>query len=191
MRILSLRRPRRSSLAWLGLGLLCTLAAPLEAETGVSKEYQVKAVFLFNFAQFVKWPPAAFSRPDEPFRIGVLGNDPFDAFLDETVKGEKVDGHPLVIRRYSSAEDAKDCQILFISGSEGPQMAAILEGLKGLNILTVGDTEGFIKSGGIVRFVTVDNKIHFRINPEAAKRAKLVISSQVLRLAEISETGQD
>ncbi len=173
------------------LSMLWALAAPLEAETGVSKEYQIKAVFLFNFAQFVTWPPAAFSQPDEPFRIGVLGNDPFDGFLDEAVNGEKVDGHPLVIRRYSSVEDAKECQILFISSSESQKMESILSGLRGLNILTVGDTEGFIRDGGIVRFVIKDNKIHFRINPEAAKSAELTISSQVLRLAEIVGPGQD
>lgn len=173
------------------LSVLLALVAPLKAKAEISKEYQVKAVFLFNFAQFVQWPPRAFTSPDEPFCIGILGNDPFDGFLDDTVKGETVEGHPLVIRRFSSAAEAKGCQILFVSSSEGLQMAAILEDLKGLNILTVGDSEGFIKSGGIVRFVTVDNKIHFRINPEAAKRAKLVISSKVLRLAQISEPGED
>ncbi|HJT25639.1 MAG TPA: YfiR family protein, partial [bacterium] len=170
----------------LGAGVLS-----LRAETPVSKEYQVKAVFLFNFAQFVKWPRAAFTRENEPFRIGILGEDPFDAFLDETVKGEKVDGHPLLIRRCNGIEDAKNCQIVFVSRSESQRMENILAGLKGRNILTVSDTEGFIKSGGIVRFVTEGNKVHFRINPEAAKRVKLAISSKVLRLAEIAQPGQD
>lgn len=49
-------------------------------------EYQVKAVFLFNFAQFVTWP----SQPaDAPLVIGILGDDPFGSYLDETVRGEK------------------------------------------------------------------------------------------------------
>jgi hypothetical protein len=173
------------------LVLLTAGGRPLSAETAVSKEYQVKAIFLFNFAQFVKWPRAAFTRADEPFRIGVLGDDPFDTFLDETVKGEKVEGRPLVVQRYTSVEEVKSCQILFISRSESQGMEKILASLKGRNILTVGDTEGFIKNGGIIRFVTEENKVHFRINPEAAKRVKLTISSKVLRLAEISQPGQD
>ena len=53
-----------------------------------SKEYQIKAAFLFNFAQFVEWPPTAFTNADAPFCIGVLGDDPFGAALDETVQGE-------------------------------------------------------------------------------------------------------
>jgi hypothetical protein len=171
--------------------LLLAARSPLQAETAVSKEYQIKAVFLFNFAQFVQWPPKAFASANEPFRIGVLGDDPFDAFLDETVNGEKIASHPLGIERYRSAEDIKDCQILFISRSENGRMGSILDGLKGRNVLTIGDTDGFIESGGIIRFITVNNKIHFRINLEAAKRANLTISSQVLRLAEITGPGKE
>ncbi len=157
----------------------------------IPREYQIKALFLFNFSQFIQWPPSAFTNADEPFRIGVLGNDPFDDFLDETVRGEKVDGHPLVIQRYESVDAVKDCQILFISRSESERMENILADLKGRNILTVGDSEGFVKNGGVVRFVTEENKIHFRINLEAARRANLTISSKVLRLAEIVEPGKD
>jgi hypothetical protein len=161
------------------------------AETAIPKEYQIKAVFLFNFAQFVKWPPAAFANAGEPFRIGILGEDPFDGFLDETVRDEKVNGHPLVIQRYGRVEDAKGCQVLFISRSESQREENILAGLKGRNILTVGDREGFIKDGGMVRFYMKENKIHLRINLQAAKHAHLSISSKVLRLAEIARPGED
>ena len=171
--------------------LLFSGAFELPAQTEVSKEYQVKAVFLFNFAQFVTWPTNAFSEEQTPLTIGVLGDDPFDAFLDETVRNEKVNGHPLVIQRYRSAKDIKDCQILFVSRSESKRMEMILADLKGKNILTVGDNEGFISNGGVIRFVTEENKIHFKINLEAAKSANLTISSKMLRLAEIVEPGKD
>ncbi len=179
----------------LGMGLLLpillTAGAPLRAEAPVSKEYQVKAVFLFNFAQFVQWPPKSFTSAGDPFYIGILGEDPFDAFLDETVKGEKVDGHPLVIRRYGNVEEATGCQILFISRSEAGRMADILSSLKGRNILTVADSGNFIENGGVVYFVTEGKKIHFKISLEAAKQAKLTISSQVLRLAQIAGPGKE
>jgi hypothetical protein len=183
---------RRKIRAWLFLLTVLLSGGPeLSAETVVSKEYQVKAVFLFNFAQFVSWPPTAFASPEEPFRIGVLGDDPFDGFLDDTVRGEKVDGHPLVVQRFASVEEVKNCRILFVSRSESGRMESILAGLKDKSVLTVGDTEGFVKNGGIVRFAMEGNKIHFRISLEAAKRANLVISSQVLRLAEIVGPGRD
>lgn len=171
--------------------LLFSGANGFPAQTGISKEYQVKAIFLFNFAQFIEWPTNSFSDAQVPLTIGVLGDDPFDGFLDEAVRGEKVDGHPLVIQRYQRAEDVKACQILFISGSERSHMEQILAGLNGKHILTVGDMEGFVKNGGVIRFVTEENKIHFRINVEAAKSANLTISSKMLRLAEIVEPGKD
>jgi hypothetical protein len=177
---------------WLFVSASLFAGAPeLSAQTEISKEYRVKAVFLFNFAQFVAWPANAFPNAQTPLTIGVLGDDPFDSFLDATVQGEKVNGHPLVIQRYRNLEDAKNCQILFVSRSENGRMGRILAGLKDRNILTVGDMAGFAKNGGIVRFVTAQNKIHFRINLAAAKSANLTISSKLLRLAEIVEPGED
>ena len=171
--------------------LLFSGTPELQAQTQISREYQVKAVFLFNFAQFVEWPTNALSDTQTPLTIGVLGDDPFDGFLDDTVRGEKVDGHPLVVQRYHNIEDVENCQVLFISRSENKRMEQILADLKGRNILTVGDADGFVKNGGVIRFVTEENKIHFRISLEAAKNAKLTISSKMLRLAEIVAPGKD
>jgi hypothetical protein len=183
---------RKTILASLFLSaLLLAGGAPARARPPISKEYQIKAVCLFNFAQFVAWPAATFHKPDDPFRIGVLGDDPFGSFLDETVQGEKVDGHPLVIERYDSVADAKDCQILFISGSESNRLEDVLDALKDSPILTVSDMEGFSQRGGVVRFLIEKNKIHLKINLAAAKRSGLDISSKVLRLADIVEPGRD
>ncbi len=175
---------------WVMLAFLAA-AGRLWAQPPISTEYQIKAVFLFNFAQFVTWPAEVFTAPDQPFRIGILGEDPFGNFMDQTVQGEKVNGHPLVIERYTSADDARDCQILFVSHSGTIPLRDILERLRGVSVLTVGDGEGFIRGGGIIRFFTENNKIHLKVNLEAAKRANLSISSKMLRLAQIVEVQRD
>jgi hypothetical protein len=154
-------------------------------------EYQLKAVFLFNFAQFVQWPSNAFPDPQAPLVIGVLGEDPFGAFLDETVLHEKVNNRSLVVRRYRRPEEIQSCHILFISRSESGQLEKILTRLKDRNILTVGDDDQFARRGGIIRLITEQNKIRLRINLEAAKAAHLTISSKLLRPAEIIGHGQD
>jgi len=173
---------------WLCIFLLALMACNAQAQ---SKEYQLKAVFLFNFAQFVEWPPTAFTDTNAPFCIGILGDDPFGEFLDETVRGEKINGHPLLIQRYHNPEEIQNCQILFVSSSEAKQAKQILTGLKEKNVLTVGDAENFSKDGGVIRFVTQQNKIHLRISLEAAKNANLKVSSKLLRLAEIVQPGDD
>ena len=174
---------------WLVLWLLLAATAS-PAQTVPTKEYQVKAVFLYNFAQFVEWPTNAFSDPHAPLVIGILGDDPFGPFLDDTVRGEAVSDHPLVVRRYHDIDEIKDCHILFISRSEAGAFGQILAGLQGRNLLTVGDSPGFAKLGGVVRFVT-DKTIKLRINLDAAKAADLTISSKLLRPAEIVAHGED
>jgi hypothetical protein len=164
---------------------LSALTLGASGQTVPSREYQLKAVFLFNFAQFVTWPPTAFADENAPLVIAVLGEDPFGNYLDETVRGEKVGGHPLVIRRYDRVEDIKDCHILFVSPSENTRMKDIIAGLRGRSILTVGETDGFAHEGGMIRFMTEQNKIHLRINLEAARAENLTISSRLLRLADI------
>jgi len=155
------------------------------AQTPAPPEYQIKAVFLFNFAQFVEWPPKAFSDEQAPIVIGVLGEDPFGSYLDEAVQGEKIGAHPLVARRFRRVEDITACHILFISQSEAGHFASIVPRLKALGVLTVGDFDSFIRQGGMVRFVTVNNKIRLKINVDAAKAAGLTISSKLLRPAMI------
>ena len=185
-------RLSRLSGVWLVISaLLLSGAWNLPAQTAASKEYQIKAAFLFNFAQFVDWPPDTFTNASAPLCIGVLGDDPFGNILDTTINGEKIDGHPLVIRRFHRLEEVQDCQVLFISRSETRRMRQILDALKGRSVLTIGEVDGFCKAGGIIRFVTEQNKIRFRINPETAKNSSLTVSSKLLRLAQIVPPGGD
>ena len=171
------------SARWLFAAALLGVAAVRAAPP--PPEYQLKAIFLFNFAQFVGWPAAALSNDQLPFVIGVLGDDPFGSYLDETVQGEKIGGHPMVVRRYSRVEDAAGCHVLFISRSESGRMAEIVAALRGRNILTVGDVEDFNQVGGMVRFVTEQGRIRLRIDVQAAQAAGLTISSKLLRSATI------
>ncbi len=166
------------------LMLTCGVTS-ISAQTPPVTETQVKAVFLFNFTQFVEWPAHAFSTSDTPFVIGILGKDPFGAYLDEIVSGEKTNGRPMVIHRFSNAEEVKDCHILFINLANTDVPEAILGSLKGKSLLIVSDSENLIHQGGMIRFMKINRKIRFQINPDAAKAADLTISSKLLNLAEI------
>jgi hypothetical protein len=148
-------------------------------------------VFLFNFSQFVDWPPQVFPDERSPIVLCVLGDDPFGAALDDVVHGEVVNGRALAVRRIRSVEEATDCHILFVSRSERAHLDEILRRLKGRSVLTVSDMDDFARAGGMIRFVTVDNKIRLRINVESARTAGLTISSKLLRPAHIIVPGED
>ncbi len=179
---------KRTAYAWLcctlGLVLLTRSVCGAEAPT----EYQVKAVFVFNFSHFVEWPPQAFASPGEPFVIGILGNDSFGERLDEAVRGEQVNGHPLVVHRFHNAGEIGDCRILFIDRSEADQLGQVLAALNRRSTLTVSEVEDSSRRGVMIQFVTENNRIRLRINVDAARAAGLTISSKLLRPAEIVGT---
>ncbi len=181
---------------WAGVwGLVWTLClahgSGLAAQSSPAPEYRLKAVFLFNFAQFVEWPASAFPEPDSPLVIGVLGEDPFGASLDETVRGETVNDRPLTVRRFRRVEEIGGCHILFVSRPEQGRLGEILDSLKGRSVLTVSDANGFATRGGMIGFVTEENHIRLRVNLEAARAANLTISSKLLRPAQIVSTRGD
>lgn len=178
---------RRPAL-WLAAALLCGLAQPLPAaEAGdTTDEYKVKAADLYLFARYVEWPAATFAAKNSPIVIGVLGTDPFGSYLDEYVRGEKVDDRILVVKRLRKAEDAAGCHILFISRSEESSLPRILPGFKGKSVLTVGDVDTFTREGGLIEFF-IDEKgsVRLKIDNELAQAASLSISSKILRFATI------
>jgi hypothetical protein len=167
------------------------LALLLVPDAGaVVRDYQVEAVFLFNFTQFVEWPSSSFADAAAPLAICVLGDDPFDGYLDDTVRGESVAGRTLAVRRYHRVEDAGACHVLFISRSETARSAEIVAALRHRSTLTVSDADAFIERGGMIRFVLVDGHVKLRINIDAVRDAGLTISSKLLRVAEIATAGK-
>jgi hypothetical protein len=148
-------------------------------------EYQVKAVFLFNFSRFVDWPAAAFPSASAPLVMCIFGHDPFGADLDEVVKGEVVNGRPLLIRRVQVTAGTSECHILFIHKSEDRRLDEVLSAVDRRSTLTVSDVPGPAQRGVMIRLVTVQGRIRLRIDVESARAADLTISSNLLRSAEI------
>jgi hypothetical protein len=174
----------------LQIWMVCLFILPVigmqnPSQISTAREYQLKAVFLFNFTQFVEWPPDAFAEPDTPLVIGIVGDDPFGSYLDEIAAGEKINNHPLVIRRFQTTDDVTASHILFFNLKATVKLAEVLGSLKNKSTLTVGDSDRFIRTGGMIRLFTENNRIRIRIDPEATKRARLIISPKLLKLAEI------
>ena len=178
-----------------GFGLVLFLLLPgggtnLFAQA-TSKEYQIKAAFLFNFIQFVQWPPTVFKNADDPFRIGVLGQDPFNAALEDTVQGETISNHKIIVEHAMQVDDLKNCELIFISKSEKKHVPEILSALDDKPILTVSEIEGFAERGGGINFYLEGKKVRFEVNPDAAQHDGLKMSSQLLSLGKIIETAKE
>jgi hypothetical protein len=146
------------------------------------EEYQVKAVYLYNFGRFVVWPGTA-AATQGTFDVCVLGRDPFGSALDATLAGEAIDNRKLAARRIAIPREATNCQILFISSSETTRIKEILAAVHSSAVLTVSDMPGFTSNGGMIQFVLKENKVRFEVNLTAAEKAGLTLSSQLLKVA--------
>jgi len=166
------------------LGML--LGAPASGQP--MDEYEVKAAFLYNFARFVEWPTQSFQTRQDPIVVCVLGRNPFGNALQEVIRGKSIDGRAFVSRQVADAEEARACQILFVSASAGKHFRSLWGSLKPAGILTVGEAEGFASSGGVINFKLDSGRVRFEINLDAAEHAQLHISSKLLSLAEIVKT---
>jgi len=180
------RRRRTTTLAAVLSTLVLFSGTVAFAATGTpTSEYDLKAVFLFQFAHFVTWPARSFRSENSPITIGVLGKDPFGTTLDAIVADELVGGRKLVVRRYQLVDQVDECHVLFISASEEPRLPSVLARLKGRSILTVGDTKDFAAQDGIVGFTVDKKRLKLRVNLAAADSANLTISSKLLRQADV------
>jgi hypothetical protein len=157
------------------------------AHAGVAEteEYRVKAAFLFNFAKFVEWPAQAFRSADEPIGLCVLGPNPFGALLDQAVQGKTLGNRTFAVHEIRDAQQASACHLVFVSAAGWTQSRAVLREMKQRSILTVGETAEFIAGGGMINLRLEDARVRVEVNPDAAERAGLRISSKLLSLAEI------
>lgn len=160
------------------------LAAGTNASSNAPLEYEVKAAFLFRFAQFVEWPADTFKRAGEPFTYCTIGEDPFRGALERTLNGKSIGQRALRVEHLSGAGKIGECQVLFVGGpGDKKHVADTLANAGSMPILTVGETEQFAENGGSIGFCTEDNKIRFEVNLDAAGKAGLKISAKLLALA--------
>jgi YfiR/HmsC-like len=176
------RRSVRIPCALLIAGFLVLAFMPgvLRARTKPT-EYEVKAVYLYNFGKFVQWPSSA--PPDDAFTICVLGDDPFGGTLDSAVSGEKINGVQVQVRRIASVDNAGSCRMMFISSSETDRVRVILAAVQRAPILTVSDIPKFAQRGGMIGFVNEGDRVRFNVNLASAQRANLQLSSDLLKVA--------
>ena len=190
---------RRTVILTFLLILLCP-APVLLGDTEQSREYQLKAAFLYNFIKFADWPAERIPDNNEPIILGIIGKDPFGKAF-EPIKDKLVKSKKVVVKRFKPLQQLKDaagddkaqmqkhidglkkCHVLFVCSSEKKSLKEIITLIKNHPVLTVGETQGFLEAGGITNFLMEENKVRFEVSVVAAKQAKLKIRSQLLRLA--------
>lgn len=166
---------------------ICLLASGLAwaGDPGALPEHQIKALYLFNFTKYVDWPSTTVTDANATFTIGVIGSDEVYADLLELTRGRTIKGRALSIKRIEGASDAKECQILYLARNDHGEINSILDAVRHVPVLTVGESEDFIDRGGLVHFAREENKLRLEINLEASHNVHLTISARLLPLMKV------
>jgi hypothetical protein len=153
------------------------------APADTSLEYRVKAAFLYNFAKFVTWPPDTFSATGDVVVFCIVGDDPFEDQLDNTLNERRIEGRTITVRRLPFSAELAGCHLIFSGVPDGARMARVLQQADASRSLTVGESDEFLVHGGMIRLLVDDGKVRFDINVKAAENVGLKLSSQLLKLA--------
>jgi len=153
------------------------------AAAGPTLERQVKAAYILNFIHFTRWPAAALGPAGTPFRVCATGASPLGGALEATMKGESVEGHPIVVERLAAETNPRQCHVLFASDGESPTPSEVLKSVANDPVLTVGESETFLRDGGILIFTIEQGRVRFDVNRQNAMRRGLDLSSRLLQVA--------
>ncbi len=146
---------------------------------GDNREESIKVAYLYNFAKFSYWKDFP---EDAPLHIQIVGTHPFGESV-RVIASKKVAGHAIEILVLPQVNPERTLHILFISTSHAAKLPSVLAAVAGKEVLTISDIVGFADKGGMIELVEKENNIQFRINLDAAKKAGVELSSQMLRLA--------
>lgn len=176
----------RRSFLWRAGMLLLLVAfqtlAPTDGRglTPSATEDEVEAVYLYNFAKFIRWPQGAASQT---ISLCVLNDEPVASALQRVVAGEMVDGRNLRAKSLSDVSEGTDCNILFMGPPEDLHMREDLAVLHHAPVVTVSNDVDFLQQGGIIQFAMISGAVRFSVNLDAARRAGVTLSSQLLKVA--------
>lgn len=165
----------------IALGLCLGLGVAMSATAGPD-EAEIKAAFVYNFAKFVEWPPASFSRPDAGLDLCINGHDNVEAELRQ-LEGREAQGRRLHLRAVNTVAELDGCHVLYVARGDSGAQGALLQALSSLPVLTVADRRDFARQGGVITLFVEGNRVQFSVNLAEAQSRGLKFSARLLQLA--------
>jgi hypothetical protein len=176
---------------WMLWFLLCLLSGinnTVVAEQVPNDIPLFKAAYIYNFGKLVSWPQGTWQSEQSPFTLCTLGQDSVIEAIKK-LSGRKIQGHPVTIQSYKNNVPPDICQMLYIAGNSANIFYSNDDLYSASALLTVSEIAGFMGKGGIIELYRKDNRTHFKINLDSARKKGLNISSRLLNLASMVEDG--
>jgi hypothetical protein len=165
---------------------LVAAARPAGAEPS---EAELKAEFVERFVRFVDWDDD--DLPEDEFAVCVIGDSPVTPHLAKIAKKRKLRGRRASVSEIEEPEEAIDCQLVLIHGSDRKKLRTILSRTEGHPILTIADAPGAAAAGAIINFYRDEKHVRFEINTRAAKDSGLKVRAKLLKVARVVKGRTD
>ncbi|MES9992874.1 MAG: YfiR family protein [Candidatus Thiodiazotropha sp.] len=164
------------------LALLCSIASSAYCDEQQSEENLVKAVFIYNFAKFTRWPADTWAMNEAVLRICAVGDDEMVGALAQ-LNGKKVREHPVIVEPKGVTNNLHTCHLIYLARSRHDLTQVTTDHINSKPILTVSEIKDFSKQGGMIELYTINGKVRFKINLQTTRDAGLDLSSRLLKLA--------
>lgn len=156
---------------------------------GTSLERQIKAAMLYKFLGYVEWPPESFTTPLAPYVIGVAGASDVIAELRQITVDRTVNHRPILVQKVTSKSELSQVHLLFI-GEDNSEVLhnRLMRRAREHSVVTVTENEKGLKSGSVINFRLIDDRIGFDVSLVNAGTHKLKLSARLLAVASYVET---
>jgi hypothetical protein len=168
------------------LHALSCLSLAIFAEEQQGEENLLKAVFIYNFAKFTRWPDDVWVKRGPSLQICSIGHDKLANAL-ERLNGRILRQHPVKIEQRENTAQLDSCHVLYLAKTLTHEATDITHSLRSKPILTISEISGFVESGGMIELYRSDGRIRFKINLHITREAGLDLSSRLLKLAIIAD----
>ncbi|MDD3311604.1 YfiR family protein [Pseudodesulfovibrio sp.] len=172
-------RSRVQATFLLSFALLLALALPsspaLAGGPAATDPDQLEALFVQRLTRYVTWPEAARPGPDGPVIVAATDARRLRPYFADLPPG-----------RFRLVQwPADEFHVLIVNGAPGREAAAILRRAAGRPVLTIGQGPESLRLGAVIAFRRVGGHIRLEVNPRAAARSGLSISSRLLSIVRI------
>ena len=149
---------------------------------GADPEEELKAAIVMSFLQYTEWsslPPG-----NAPLTLGVWGGTTFAQVLQRSLESKPVNGRSVRVVQIRPG-DKPTWQIAYVVADRRAEIKAGLLAVSAPGVLTIGESEGFLESGGTVNLLAIDGRMSFEFSMEALQQSGVNISSRLLRFGQM------
>lgn len=140
--------------------------------------HEVYSMMVYNFVKYIQWP-----NQEAEFVIGIVGNDAMFETMNKVYTGSKLGGATVQVKKFKSAAEVNNCQVVFIDKSKSSEFDAIKNKVNGQHTLLITDKNGLAERGSGINFKVVDNKLRFELNQKAMADANLKAAGALTSMA--------